>query len=61
MLVLSRHKGESVIITAGKYKIRVMAVDYRKSKIRIGFDAPPEVTVHREEIQKLVDEREAQK
>ena len=55
MLVLSRKKGETVIITVGDQRIRVMLVDIRGDKVRLGFDAPKDVTIHREEIQGEID------
>lgn len=60
MLVLSRHRDESIIITIGEgvpigTRIKLTVADIRGDKIRLGIDAPKEVEVHREEIQVLVD------
>ena len=55
MLVLSRKKNESVIITVGDQRIRVMVIEIRGDKARLGFAAPKDVTIHREEIQSEVD------
>lgn len=55
MLVLTRHVGERVIIGDGI--IVVTVVEVRGDKVRIGFDAPADIRVHREEIQKRVEEQ----
>ncbi|MGL4362150.1 MAG: carbon storage regulator CsrA [Cellulosilyticaceae bacterium] len=47
MLALTRKKDESIIID-GKIKIQVL--DIIDGKVRIGIDAPKEMTIHREEI-----------
>ena len=47
MLVLSRRTNESIVI-AGNIKVTVLEI--RGDHIRIGIDAPREITVHREEI-----------
>lgn len=47
MLILSRHKNEQVIIGND---IVVTVVDIRGDKVRLGFDAPKEITVHRKEV-----------
>lgn len=47
MLVLSRKKNESICIGN---EIRVMIVEVRGDKVRLGIDAPKEIPVHREEI-----------
>ncbi|MCA9066829.1 MAG: carbon storage regulator CsrA [Planctomycetaceae bacterium] len=47
MLVLSRQSDESIIIGDN---IRVTIVEVRGDKVRIGIDAPRDVTVHRQEI-----------
>ncbi len=47
MLVLSRHRDESIIIAGN---IVVTVVDIRGDKVRLGIDAPREVPVHRQEV-----------
>lgn len=47
MLVLSRKKFESVIIGDN---IKVQVVEIQPGQIRLGIEAPKDVTVHREEI-----------
>lgn len=47
MLVLSRKKNESIVINDN---ITVVIVDVRGDKVRLGVDAPSNVTVHRKEI-----------
>lgn len=47
MLILTRRIGESLQI-GDNVKITVLSV--RGNQIQIGIDAPPEVSVHREEI-----------
>ncbi len=53
MLVLSRKKGEAVIIG---HNITVRIVDVRGDQVRVGIDAPRSVTVHREEVYRQVVE-----
>ena len=47
MLVLSRHRDESIIIGDD---IVVTIVDIRGDKVRLGINAPQDVTVHRQEV-----------
>jgi carbon storage regulator len=47
MLVLSRRINEEIIIAGG---IRVTVVSVKGDRVRIGIDAPPEVTVDRAEV-----------
>lgn len=47
MLVLSRHRDESIIIGND---ITITIVDIRGDKVRIAIDAPREVSVHRREV-----------
>ena len=47
MLVLSRKKGESIVISDS---IVVTVVDLRNGKVRLGIEAPKEVPVHRKEL-----------
>lgn len=47
MLILSRFKGESIMIGDG---VEVFIMDVRGDKVRVGINAPGEVAVHRKEI-----------
>lgn len=47
MLVLSRKKNESIIIND---HITVTVVEIRGDKVRLGIDAPKDISVHRREI-----------
>ena len=57
MLVLSRRPGQ--IIEIGP-NIRVVVVDVRGGKVRLGIEAPANVAVNREEVQAAIErERKA--
>jgi carbon storage regulator len=60
MLVLSRQRDESIIIGDN---IVVTVVDVRGDKVRLGIDAPREVSVHRREVYEAIqrENREAAK
>ncbi len=47
MLVLSRKKDEKIIIGDN---ITLMVIEIRGDKVRLGIDAPKEISVHREEV-----------
>ncbi len=51
MLVLSRKKDESIIIND---HIRITVVEIRGDKVRLGIDAPKDVTVHRREVYEAI-------
>lgn len=51
MLVLSRHRDESIMIGDN---IVITIVDIRGDKVRIGIQAPTNVPVHREEIYEAI-------
>ncbi len=57
MLVLSRKKNEQIVITVGGETITFVVAEIRGDKVKIGFDAPPEVTIHRLEVQEAIDSR----
>jgi carbon storage regulator len=56
MLVLTRKVGEEIIIDDN---IRVTVVAIRGSQVRLGFTAPPEVQIQREELLQNADEPKA--
>ncbi len=47
MLVLSRKKNESIVINDN---VVVTIIDVRGDKVRIGIEAPRDVSVHRQEV-----------
>ena len=47
MLVLSRHRDESIMIGDD---IVVTIVDIRGDKVRLGIEAPTDIPVHRQEV-----------
>jgi len=51
MLVLSRHRDESIVIGNN---IVVTIVDIRGDKVRLGIDAPTEIPVHRREVYEAI-------
>ena len=58
MLVLSRKKNESIIINDN---IVVTIVDVKGDKVRLGFQAPKEVTIHRQEVYEAIKRSEGAK
>ncbi len=51
MLVLSRKKDEKILIGDS---ITLMVIEIRGDKVRLGIDAPRDVTVHREEVYEAI-------
>jgi carbon storage regulator len=51
MLVLSRKKGETIVIDG---TINITVVDVRGDKVRIGIEAPRDVAVHRQEVHEAI-------
>jgi carbon storage regulator len=59
MLCLSRKKDEKVVI-GGTGGGTVQVLEIQGDKVRLGFDFPKSVPVHREEVQAQIDAKEAQ-
>ena len=57
MLVLSRKKDESVVINND---IRIVVVEIRGDKVRLGVEAPKEVPVHRSEVYEAINGNESE-
>ncbi len=58
MLILSRKKGESIVINDD---IKIVVVEIRGDKVRLGVVAPRSIPVHREEVKKAIDRGEPRK
>lgn len=55
MLIVTRRKGERVMIGDS---VVVTVADIKDGQVRIGIDAPKDITVHREEVYvRIQDER----
>lgn len=55
MLVLSRHRDESIIIgEPGPNQVIITIVDIRGDKVRLGIEANKNIPVHREEVYKAI-------
>ena len=54
MLILSRHKHE--VIRIGD-DIEVVVVEIRDDKVRLAIKAPPDVSVHRQEIYEAIQRK----
>jgi len=57
MLVLSRQKDESIVIGDN---IEITIVDVRGDKVRLGINAPREISVHRKEIYEAIQREKAE-
>ncbi len=51
MLVLSRKKDEKIIIGDN---ITLMVIEIRGDKVRLGIEAPKDISVHREEVYEAI-------
>ena len=58
MLVLSRKKDEKIVIGDN---ITIMVIEIRGDKVRLGIDAPREVTVHRQEVYEAIQREQDEK
>jgi carbon storage regulator len=57
VLVLTRRVGDSIVIG---HEVVVTVLEVRSDQVRIGIEAPREVTVHREEVYRQMVEQNAQ-
>ena len=58
MLILTRRIGESLVV-GNNVTITVLGV--KGNQVRVGVNAPKEISVHREEIYKRIQEEKNQK
>jgi carbon storage regulator len=53
MLVLSRKRGERIVIGPN---IKLTVVDIRGNKVRLALDAPRNVSIHRQEVYRRIQD-----
>jgi carbon storage regulator len=62
MLVLARKSGEDIIATippsSVARQVRIIMVETRGDKARIGVEADKDIVVHRGEIQRVIDSKD---
>lgn len=56
MLVLTRRKGEQIVIRLGAETVVVRIADVTRDRVRLGITAPRSVAVHREEVARRIEE-----
>ena len=56
MLVLSRKKDEKIVIGDN---ISIMVVEIRGDKVRLGIEAPRDISVHRREVYEAIKRKES--
>ena len=60
MLILTRRRDEAIVIrNRFGTEIRLMVVDIRGGKVRLGIEAPLDVSIAREEVQRRTSAIEA--
>ena len=55
MLVLSRKKNEAIVIDGD---VKIVVVEIRGDKVRLGIEAPATKTVHRQEVADAIARQE---
>lgn len=58
MLVLSRKRNEKIVIDG---QIVVTVVDIRGDKVRLGIEAPKDVSIHRSEVYEVLKREQEEK
>ena len=56
MLVLTRKRDERIMIGD---QISLLVVDIRGDKVRLGIEAPSDITVHRQEVYEAIQREQA--
>lgn len=59
MLVIKRRLHEKIVVTCGSTQFTIMVVQATHGVTRLAFDAPPNVTIHRHEVQRRLESEES--
>ena len=55
MLVLSRKKHQTIVIAGGEIVLTI--VEIRGDKVKLGIQAPTDISIHRGEVQAIIDQK----
>ncbi|HUY36219.1 MAG TPA: carbon storage regulator [Pirellulales bacterium] len=58
MLVLSRKDGQKVIVG---HNVVITVLEIRGDLVKLGFDAPGQIPIHREEVRRRIDHERAER
>jgi len=58
MLILTRRIGENIIIGDN---IKVFVTGIQGNQVKLGFEAPKEISIHREEIYNIIEDEKRNK
>lgn len=58
MLVLSRKIGERIVVGFGNESVTIEVLKIVGNRARVGVDAPPWISVHREELWEKIKEKD---
>jgi carbon storage regulator len=56
-LALTRRVGQKIMIDGGR--VEIIVAEIKGSYVRLLIEAPPEVSIHRAEVQERIDSEEA--
>lgn len=59
MLVLTRNVRQVIVIESAGVRVRVVLTRVANGQAKLGIEAPPDVSVWREEIQRRIDKERA--
>lgn len=59
MLVLKRLENESIVLRVSGVEIVVTVTECLGRKVKLGFRAPPEVQIYREEVIRQIEKKSA--
>ena len=54
MLVLSRKRGQRIVVGEGDSEVVITVVGWGDAQVRLGFDAPKDVPIHRLEVHEAI-------
>jgi carbon storage regulator len=52
MLVLSRKTGQRIVVGDG---LTITVLEVHKNRVRLGFEGPPDISIHREELARRIE------